>query len=278
MTSGLAGVVAGLLAAAVTFPLLERRWPASPARPADGSLGTDLAWLAFTPLVAKWFTRLALALLVVLLALAPSGRLDAAGLDGLLHPRGALARQPRWIQAPLFLAVADLAAYAMHRAFHCRPLWRFHAVHHSSASVDWLSAQRVHPVNDALVRVAQAVPLLLLGFDPTVLAFAVPLLVLHGAFVHANLSWRLGPLRHLVVGPVFHRWHHALDEGGTGCNFAALLPVYDRIFGTYHLPDDRVPTRFGAPGEVVPRGLVGQLAFPLRRRRVPTATARPGAA
>ena len=37
----------------------------------------------------------------------------------------------------------------MHRLLHRPLLWRFHAVHHSSTQVDWLSAVRVHPVNDA---------------------------------------------------------------------------------------------------------------------------------
>jgi sterol desaturase/sphingolipid hydroxylase (fatty acid hydroxylase superfamily) len=62
----------------------------------------------------------------------------------------------------------------MHRAFHGRRLWKFHSIHHSSVDVDWLSAVRLHPANDVLMRVASAIPVLLLGFAPLALAAAVP--------------------------------------------------------------------------------------------------------
>lgn len=271
MSGGFAGVAAGLLVAAGVLPLLERRWPASPARAGGEGLRTDVAWLVFTPLVTKWLVRAALAALVVLFALAAGTPLRPAELAALFEARPAFAGLPRWLQVLLLLLVTDFAAYWMHRALHARPLWRFHAVHHSSEAVDWLSGLRVHPVNDALMRVAQAAPVLLLGLDPAVLATAVPLLVFYGVLVHANVPWRFGPLRFLLVSPAFHRWHHALDEDGTNRNFAALFPVFDLLFGTWHLPADRSPARFGAPGAEVPAGFAGQLAFPFRRRGRPLA-------
>lgn len=49
---------------------------------------------------------------------------------------------------------------------HGRHLWRFHAVHHSSQNVDWLSAVRLHPVNEIGAKLMQLVPLYLLGRGP----------------------------------------------------------------------------------------------------------------
>ena len=263
---GLREVFLGLLVSAAGFLLLERLWPAGPARRFGPGLRTDLVYWFFTPLVTKAFTRVAIVVSVVACALALGLPVDRASLAALLEPRAAIARQPLWLQLAAFLLISDLAAYAAHRLFHLRPLWRFHAVHHSSERVDWLSAVRLHPVNDVLMRLAQAAPILLLGFDPALLAGYVPLLALWAILVHANVPWDFGPLRLIVASPAFHRWHHALEEEGLRRNFAALFPFIELAFGTLHLPRHE-PTRFGAPGSRVPESFLGQLAYPFRRDR-----------
>src|SRR5262249_54020970 len=78
-----------------------------------------------------------------------------------------------------------------------------------------ISAARFHPVNLCLGTVLVDVVLLLAGIAPAVLGILVPFNVLSSAFVHANLNWKLGPLKYFIAGPVFHRWHHtAADRGG----------------------------------------------------------------
>jgi sterol desaturase/sphingolipid hydroxylase (fatty acid hydroxylase superfamily) len=45
-------------------------------------------------------------------------------------------------------------------------------------------------------------------------------------------------------------------------NFAVHLPMLDRIFGSYYMPD-RWPESYGiAGGPKVPDGFLGQLAYP----------------
>jgi sterol desaturase/sphingolipid hydroxylase (fatty acid hydroxylase superfamily) len=85
---------------------------------------------------------------------------------------------------PLILLCADLLAYLTHRLFHGRTLWRFHAVHHSSTHVDWLSSVRLHPIHDALGRVVEVLPLYWLGFNATALATFGPVLTFF-----AQLLW-----------------------------------------------------------------------------------------
>src|SRR5690606_3852647 len=65
--------------------------------------------------------------------------------------RECLASQPLWLQAIEILVIGDLVAYWMHRWFHGRGLWKFHAIHHCSKDLDWLSPVRLHPVNDCRV-------------------------------------------------------------------------------------------------------------------------------
>ena len=48
-------------------------------------------------------------------------------------------------------------------------------------------------------------------------------------------------------------------------NYAGLLPVWDQLFGTYHMPTDRRPSRYGID-EPMPLGVWGQLRQPFRRR------------
>ena len=134
---------------------------------------TDLAYWAFTPLVTKTITRVCVFIAIVPVALLAYGKVDK---ELLLNGFGPASRLPLWLQAVLILGSSDLVGYWMHRAFHGARLWRFHAVHHSSVDLDWLSAVRLHPVNDALMRIAGALPLLALGFAPVAIAGIAPVL------------------------------------------------------------------------------------------------------
>ena len=60
---------------------------------------------------------------------------------------GPLAQLPLWVQAMLFLVLSDFMLYWLHRMFHGGGFWKYHAIHHSSEDLDWISAARFHPVN-----------------------------------------------------------------------------------------------------------------------------------
>jgi sterol desaturase/sphingolipid hydroxylase (fatty acid hydroxylase superfamily) len=99
------------------------------------------------------------------------------------------------------------------------------------------------------------------GPNPTL----VPALVLFiGAlwsfFIHANLRVRLGPLEEALSSPAFHHWHHTRDDHKDH-NYSAMLPVMDRVFGTFYLPREW-PAAYGTDTPV-PDGLIGQLLEPL---------------
>jgi sterol desaturase/sphingolipid hydroxylase (fatty acid hydroxylase superfamily) len=221
---------------------------------------TDAAYWLFTPFVTRTITRVAVVVAVLPVALIAYGRVDK---QLLLNGFGPAARLPLWLQAMLILALGDLIGYWMHRLFHGRRLWRFHAVHHSSVDLDWLSAVRLHPVNDALMRIAGAVPLLALGFAPVAIVGIAPVVTVMAILVHANLDWDWGPLRGVLASPRFHRWHHTDEANARDKNFAGLLPVWDLLFGTYYMPRNRLPQQFGTSSPV-PAGLVGQILFPFR--------------
>ena len=202
----------GFVALAVIFGIIERRGPRRVLRQTRSrSFRTDLIYWFFTPLVAKTVSRISLGLALMALLPMVGRHFDVAEL---MHGYGPAARLPIWVQAVLVVALGDLIGYWSHRLFHGRSLWKFHAVHHSPEDLNWLSSVRVHPINDAVGKLVGAVPMILIGFQPAVVAAYVPLLTFYSIFVHADVSWDFGPLRYVIATPAFHRWHHSRRRGG----------------------------------------------------------------
>jgi sterol desaturase/sphingolipid hydroxylase (fatty acid hydroxylase superfamily) len=239
----LAGLVVAFLLLSLVFRVIEKRW---------AWRRVDVVWWFVTP----FFSRVA-----ALGAIVTGG----VALAVTRRPLGApwFRAQPLTLQALEVLVATDFLGYWIHRAFHRRPLWRIHAVHHSSERLDWLAASRVHPLNELITRALQAAPLIVAGFDPRVVAAAIPLLTLHAIFIHADVTWDFGPLRWVISSPRFHRWHHTSEEEGLDRNFAGLFPWLDLLFGTFYMPQGQWPQRFGVR-DAVPRGLGQQLLYPLR--------------
>jgi len=272
-------VIAFVLVATL-FGLLERlyrrTWPVEEADSANArrrfglrrDTRTDLLYTLFTPLVTRSITTVGLVIAALLLARAQGLELDLShGAKRALAPffeGTSIHAQPRWIQGVELALLLDLSSYWIHRLFHRRRLWPFHAVHHSSSRLTWLSSVRLHPVNDLLTRVLQVVLLLLLGFDPTLLAALVPFTGLYALLLHARVPWDFGPFRYVLASPLFHRWHHTSAAEGRDKNFAGLFPIWDMVFGTLYLPR-AAPTRFGVD-EPVPVSFLAQLTWPFRKR------------
>jgi lathosterol oxidase len=160
--------------------------------------------------------------------------------------------------------VADLAQYWSHRLMHIIPqLWRVHAVHHSSEAMDWLASSRLHIGEVIITRTCVLVPVFVLGFSQVVVLLYVVYIGLHAIFVHANVRFTFGPLRHLLVTPAYHHWHHSDDPTAANTNFAVHLPLIDRVFGTYHHPAEW-PATYGIAPERLPNGMLQQLFYPLQ--------------
>jgi sterol desaturase/sphingolipid hydroxylase (fatty acid hydroxylase superfamily) len=224
-------------------------------------LATDVCYILIIPFVAPY---LRLSLMLVGMALL-SGVMTSEDVgDYFERGRGPLAVLPFWAQVPVYIVASDFLLYWSHRLFHGANLWRFHAVHHSAEEVDWTTAYRFHPVNLWLGSFLVTAIMLFLGIAPTVLLFLVAFDTTTAAFVHTNLNWTLGPLKYVVATPVFHRWHHTpLEEGGNS-NFGALLSLWDVAFGTFYMPERRLPVRYGIDDPQFPKSFLGQTVHPFR--------------
>jgi sterol desaturase/sphingolipid hydroxylase (fatty acid hydroxylase superfamily) len=261
----LAKVLPVTLALALLFSVLSHFWACNPGRPwwRKGELVTDLSYWFLVPLFARVF-RIALAVLGAALIF---GIHDADALTAFYdNGHGRLAALPVWLQAVLALVAADFVMYWLRRMFHRGGFWKYHAIHHSSEDVDWISAARFHPVNLLLGTIGIDAVLLLAGISPVALVWFGPFNIFQSAFVHANLNWTLGPFRYVLATPVFHRWHHTAREEGGDTNFAGTFPLWDILFGTFRMPAGQLPEDYGIEDQAsFPRELTGQLAYPFRK-------------
>jgi sterol desaturase/sphingolipid hydroxylase (fatty acid hydroxylase superfamily) len=253
-----------LAGAAIVFTALSRISPCNAGRPwwRKRGLATDLAYWVFIPVLAR-YARIGF---TVLFTVAFMGITSAGAIaDFYAHGRGPLAALALWQQIAVYLLVSDFLLYWIHRAFHGGALWRFHAVHHSSQDLEWISAARFHPINIIFGTTLVDVLMLVAGIKPDVFFFLIPFTTLSSVFVHANLDWTLGPLKYVLVSPVFHRWHHTLPDDSGKRNFASTFAFFDLLFGTFTLPEGKLPEHYGIVDKDMPESLGRQMFYPLMR-------------
>ncbi len=175
------------------------------------------------------------------------------------------------IQLFLIILIADLFQYASHRIYHEVPLfWRLHAVHHSVKHMDWLAGSRQHIIELLITRSIVLTPIVLLGFDKSVIDAYVIIVGFQAVFNHANVKINFGPLKYLIVTPQFHHWHHASDDAAIDKNYAAHFSFIDYLFGTAVKGQAEWPSQYGVKGDYMPEGFLKQQAFPFTYREEPT--------
>lgn len=188
----------------------------------------------------RWIAHAALVLLGAAGArlIAPVGAVGAAlhaerSGTGLLEVAGA----PEWLAWLVSLVALDLAIYAQHRAFHSVPLlWRLHALHHADRDLDASSGVRFHPGEIVVSLLWKVAVVWLLGAPAAAVVLYEALLACASVATHANLELPAGlerAARVALVTPDLHRVHHSVHLDESGSNFAAVTPLWDRLFGSF---------------------------------------------
>ncbi|MGN6609230.1 MAG: sterol desaturase family protein [Jatrophihabitans sp.] len=135
-----------------------------------------------------------------------------------------------WVYAVL---VVDLLFYLEHRAAHrVRILWAAHQAHHNSQHFNLSTAvrQKWNPWWELLVWV----PLPLLGLPPWMIFFVFSINLVFQFFVHTEKIDRMwAPIEFVFNTPSHHRVHHASDRDYLDKNYAGMLIIWDRLFGSY---------------------------------------------
>ena len=261
-------LVLALLANSLVFVFIERVWPLRPEQlTLRREWRLDLAYYAFNHVMVGVVLLATTYFSATLFGWAVNDRLQAL-----------IRSQPVWIQFVEVLFVADLTQYAGHRLMHESPrLWRFHAVHHCPAQMDWLAGSRMHFAEVLFIRSLVITPVYLLGFAESAINAYVIWVGIQSVLIHSNTRIPFSWLSYLFVTPHFHHWHHAADAEAIDRNYAANLPALDMIFGTYVGNRGSWPERYGVVGKPLPKSFFGQLLYPfMGRGRVHEASSRAG--
>ena len=245
-----------LLVMTLVFVPVERFWPLHPKQKTfRPEWTTDAFYFIATHLPAQLLTFLMVApalLLTKYLAIPP-----------LQH---FVQRWPYLAQLVAAIFVADFFQYCVHRMFHTVPfLWRFHAIHHSIKTLDWIAGSRSHFFDIVITRGLIMIPMMLVGFPQSVLAGYLVFVSFHATFCHTDFRPDAHWLERFLVTVRYHHWHHAADKNAVDVNFAIHFPILDRLFGTHYLPKTAWPERYGLIDDSLPPGFFAQLLAPFKR-------------
>jgi sterol desaturase/sphingolipid hydroxylase (fatty acid hydroxylase superfamily) len=254
---GMDWLVLDLLGSTTVFVILEKLFPLYKNQPIfRKEWQTDLIHFGVNHLLVGL-------MLLIVNFFIHRAQIVVVGEEGLQQFISAIAFLPQLL---LCLLVADLAEYAVHRAYHEVPwLWRVHSVHHSVNTLDWLAGSRLHMLEIIVTRIAVLTPLFLLGFDKRVVDMYIVIVGFQAVFNHANVHIPWGPLKYLIVTPDFHHWHHSSEQVAIDRNYAAHFAFIDHLLGTAVKTDQQFPAAYGVVGSTIPEGFLKQQAYPFRK-------------
>jgi sterol desaturase/sphingolipid hydroxylase (fatty acid hydroxylase superfamily) len=134
----------------------------------------------------------------------------------------------------VLLLGVDFFYYAFHRASHRVNLfWASHVVHHQSEEFNLSVALRQSWL-EILFTWVFYLPLAVLGFSPVAFVAMSTINTLYQFWIHTRLVKRLpAPLEWVLNTPSHHRVHHGVNPKYIDKNYAGMLIVWDRLFGTF---------------------------------------------
>jgi alkylglycerol monooxygenase len=148
-----------------------------------------------------------------------------------------------WWTWVLLFFVDDFVYYWFHRISHeSRLFWNFHVVHHSSEHYNLSVAVRQSWFSGTLHWIIYA-PIMLVGFAPWMFAFMHGLNLIYQFWIHTRFVKRLGMLEYVLNTPSHHRVHHGVNDQYLDRNYAGVLIIWDRLFGSF-INEDEEP-RYG---------------------------------
>ena len=146
--------------------------------------------------------------------------------------------------------VWELAHFVYHFLAHkVRLLWCLHSTHHAPVTMN-LSVNYAHIFLEApyadFVRTSIC---MLLGVSPPLLVLIMIIDGFWGQLIHLGEhvlpEGKFGALHRVLLTPSHHRVHHARNVLYMDTNFCNLLPIWDRVFGTYMEAQKEVRIEYG---------------------------------
>lgn len=144
-----------------------------------------------------------------------------------------------WYWLVLLFLVVDFAYYWAHRWSHeVNLFWAGHVVHHQSEEYNLSVALR----QGAFQKIFTAIiylPIALVGFNPGWFLIIGAYNTLYQFWIHTQYVGKLGWLEYVFNTPSHHRVHHGRDPKYIDRNHAGSLIIWDRMFGTFQLEEEK---------------------------------------
>jgi sterol desaturase/sphingolipid hydroxylase (fatty acid hydroxylase superfamily) len=148
-----------------------------------------------------------------------------------------------WWPWVLLFFIDDFAYYWFHRVSHeVRLFWGSHVVHHSSQHFNLSTALRQTWV--PMTYFPFWAPLAFLGFAPWMIFTQQSASLIYQFWIHTEKIRKLPRWFEFIFNtPSHHRVHHGSQHQYLDRNYAGILIIWDRLFGTYEPEGERV--RYG---------------------------------
>ena len=139
-----------------------------------------------------------------------------------------------WAWVAIFF-LDDFIYYWFHRISHeCRFWWAAHVNHHSSQQYNLSTAVRQSWTSVIVGTWTPWIPLALLGFPPTMILAQQGFNLFYQFWIHTEVVHRMPAwFEYLFNTPSHHRVHHASNSRYLDRNYAGVLMLWDRMFGTF---------------------------------------------
>lgn len=191
-------------------------------------------------------TSLGMGLGSQIFSLITAGLVIAATLWTYQHRIFTIPMTAWWAWVAVFF-LEDLTYYWFHRLSHERRFWwAAHVNHHSSQHYNLSTALRQTWTGGVNGSWLLWLPLAFVGFPPPMIAIEKSVSLIYQFWIHTEAIRRLPePLEYVLNTPSHHRVHHARNPRYLDSNYAGILIIWDRLFGTFVAEEEAEPPRYG---------------------------------
>ena len=145
-----------------------------------------------------------------------------------------------WMWVLAFFA-DDFSYYWFHREAHLiRYFWASHKVHHSSEKYNLATAVRQTWTGNITFSYVFYLWMPIVGFHPIVILVMQQISLLYQYWIHTETIGKMWqPFEYIFNTPSHHRAHHGSDVKYLDKNYAGIMIIWDRMFGTFIEETDR---------------------------------------
>ncbi|MBT5185624.1 MAG: sterol desaturase family protein [Kordiimonadaceae bacterium] len=172
-----------------------------------------------------------------------------------LQPYSIIDTSVTWYWFIYGYMIYDFSHFLHHYWGHrIRLFWCLHATHHVPSHMNLTVSWSHFYIENLYADIIRLGICSLMGLELGVMIMVYIVDSLWGHFIHTSEELlpdgRLGFLSKFLLTPSHHRVHHSCNPEYIDKNYCNLIPIYDRLFGTYQAELENVPPKYGITRDV----------------------------